>query len=156
MNFVTKTDFAAPYAARTNNPHNPIQYRRRRFKKGEIISGVIGESSANGKPSFMVHKGSVVVPLDLVKQVVTKEVTGKSNAEGEKENKPTTITEKSKTFLSSKSYTDALIVGGLLGFGGAYYAETKGWLPEATNKNKIIGAVVGAILSAYLVYRFKK
>lgn len=160
MDFVATKDFKSPYVVSTGMPHRPTQIKAKNFKKGEIISGELKDSK--GKPAFVLYKGVVVVPLSCVKQIITKDINaGVSNAEGEKETDSkvkVTIdkTKSSKTSKDNVKYFDAVIVGGIVGFAGVYLAEKKGWIPLPTQKNKIIGAVAGALLGAYLVFRFSK
>jgi len=162
MDFVATKDFKSPYVVSTGMPHRPTQIKAKVFKKGEIISGELKDSK--GKPAFVLYKGVVVVPLSCVKQIITKDInagTGISNAEGDSqsESKVKVTVDKTKSSKTSKDnvkYLDAVIVGGIVGFAGVYFAEKKGWIALPTQKNKIIGAVAGALLGAYLVFRFSK
>ena len=141
-------------------PHKPTQIKTKSFKKGEIIVGEM-KTDKFGKPAFVMHKGVMVVPLSCVKIVVTKDINPNvsSSADGGDisakpktvvVNKPTSDTEKKKKYL------DGMILGALAGFGAAYYAEKKGWIAVPEQKNKVIGAVIGALAGAYVVFRFTK
>jgi F0F1-type ATP synthase assembly protein I len=93
------------------------------------------------------------VPLDCVKQVVTKEVN-MSNALGPVRssivmNRPQTKTEE------KNMYIDAIILGAIAGFASVYYAEKKGMIETTSMNNKIIGAALGGAAFGYLTYRFK-
>lgn len=160
MDFVATQDFKSPYVVSTGMPHKPTQIKTKSFKKGEIIVGEL-KNDKYGKPAFVMHKGVMVVPLSCVKIVVTKDINPNvsSSADGGDisakpktvvVNKPTSDTEKKKKYL------DGMILGALAGFGAAYYAEKKGWIAVPEQKNKIIGAVVGALAGAYMVFRFTK
>ena len=46
-----------------------------------------------------------------------------------------------------------MIVGALVGFGGVFLAEKKGWISEPDNKYRYYGAIAGAALGYYFVYR---
>jgi hypothetical protein len=52
-------------------------------------------------------------------------------------------------------YLDSILIGGALGFGAMYLAETQGWLPEGTDvkKFRMYGALGGALIGAYIVFR---
>jgi uncharacterized membrane protein YeaQ/YmgE (transglycosylase-associated protein family) len=49
---------------------------------------------------------------------------------------------------------DAIIIGGIAGLGGIYLAGKQGWIAEIDKKHYLYGGLVGAVLGAYLVYRF--
>jgi hypothetical protein len=160
MDFVATQDFKSPYVVSTGMPHKPTQIKTKSFKKGEIIVGEM-KTDKFGKPAFVMHKGVMVVPLSCVKIVVTKDINPNvsSSADGGDisakpktvvVNKPTSDTEKKKKYL------DGMILGALAGFGAAYYAEKKGWIAVPEQKNKVIGAVIGALAGAYVVFRFTK
>ena len=53
-------------------------------------------------------------------------------------------------------YADGVIVGALLGFASVILAEKQGWIANVDKKTKITGAVIGAAVGCYFVYRFKK
>ena len=160
MDFVATMDFKSPYVVTTGVPHRPTQIKAKKFKKGEIICGELKESK--GKPAFVLHRGVIVVPLECVKKVIVKDVVVNeapkvSSAEGSGNGSGKINIEK-KSFLNDgkKKFFDAMIIGGVAGFGGVYFAEKKGWIAEPSKKNKLIGVVAGALLGAYLVYRFQK
>lgn len=155
MDFVATQDFKTPYVIATGQPHKPTQICLKRFKKGEIITGEI--KTAQGKPSYVLHKGVMMIPLSCVKQLITKDIV-LSNVEGEtKKDNPKVEVKVLKTAdQKNKSYIDGVIVGALAGFGGVILAEKQGWIATIEKKNRITGAVIGAIIGCYIVYRFKK
>ena len=161
MDFVATQNFKSPYVVSTGMPHKPTQIKTKAFKKGEIIVGEM-KTDKCGKPAFVMHKGVMVVPLSCVKIVVTKDINPNvtSNADGgDISAKPKTIVlSKSTTSVTDKKkkYLDGMILGALAGFGATYYAEKKGWIALPEQKHKIIGAVVGALAGAYVVFRFTK
>jgi hypothetical protein len=155
MDFVAVQDFVTPYVVSTGMPHKPTKICKKKFKKGEIITGEI--KTANGKPSFVLHKGVMVVPLTMVKQVITKDiVVSNFNDEAKKTNPKVEIKVQGTTEQKKKAYMDAIIIGALLGFGGTILAEKQGWITTMDKKNKLIGAAVGAVAGIYYIYRFKK
>jgi hypothetical protein len=161
MDFVATQDFKSPYVVSTGMPHKPTQIKTKSFKKGEIIIGEM-KTDKYGKPAFVMHKGVMVVPLSCVKIVVTKDINPNvtSNADGgDISAKPKTVVlSKSATSTTEKKkkYLDGMILGALAGFGATYYADKKGWISLPEQKHKIIGAVVGALAGAYVVFRFSK
>ena len=77
--FVVTKDFKTPFVQVTGMPHKPQALKFKTFRKGEIINGEL--KHVNNKPAFIMVGGQLVVPIEAVQRVVTKEVT--SNAEGE-------------------------------------------------------------------------
>jgi len=167
MDFVATQDFKSPYVISTGMPHKPTAIKTKTFKKGEIICGEMIKK--NGKPAFVMYKSTIVVPLSCVKQVLVKDINvnngqGSSGADGSSnssssssnDNKPKVIVDikSNGKSVDKRKYLDAIIVGGLVGFGVTFLAEKKGWIAVASQKNKIIGAVSGALAGAYLMYRF--
>lgn len=146
--YIVTQDFKSPVVRVTGVPHKPQEIRFKRFRKGEIIKGEL--KHANNEPAFILVGGACVVPLNVVKELVTKEIV--SNAEGTEEKPPIKITPKAGPRMK---YLDAVIVGSLLGVGGAYLAEKQGWIAMPDKKNKIYGALIGAAVGLYFVYRFK-
>jgi len=146
-------DFRSPYVVATGLPHKPQQIKFKRFRKGDVIKGEL--KHANNQPAFVLVSGALVVPVDMVKEVVTKEIS--SNVEGEKETKEETKTENKIVVkkTSNIKYVDALLIGAVVGVAGVYIAEKQNWLTSLDNKNKIYGGIAGAILGAYIVYRIK-
>jgi len=160
MNFVITKDFKSPYAVATGMPHKPTALKTAKFNKGQIIKGEL-KKDGMGKSAFVMFKNTIVVPLDCVKQVVTKEVDMSNVIGGIRAN---TLNNSNAIPLDKtptkdeqkKKYADAIIIGAILGFIGVYYAEKQGYIQAAEQKNRVIGAVAGGLAGAYLVYRFKK
>jgi hypothetical protein len=161
MNFVITKDFKSPYAVATGMPHKPTALKTAKFNKGQIIKGEL-KKDAVGKSAFVMFKNTIVVPLDCVKQVVTKEVnmsnvTGGNTKANTSNNLSIMPFDKTPTKDEQKKrYADAIIIGAILGFIGVYYAEKQGYIQAVEQKNRVIGAVAGGLAGAYLVYRFKK
>jgi hypothetical protein len=148
--YIITHDFKAPYVQITGIPHNPQAIKMKKFSKGDIIRGEL--KHANNKPAFILVNGVCVVPLDVVKELVTKEVVSGADGNSSKESKP-----KSKVISIPTNpkvrYADAIIIGAIIGAAGAYLAEKQGWISEPDKKNKLYGAGIGALAAAYIVYR---
>lgn len=157
MDFVANQDFSTPYVIATGQPHRPTQICKKKFKKGDIITGEI--KTANGKPSFVLHKGTMMIPLSCVKQIVVKDIVI-SNADGDDKVAKTNPKVEVKTITpqatKNKKYIDGIVIGAIAGFGGTILAEKQGWIKEINKKNRIYGAVIGAVIGCYVVYKMKK
>lgn len=149
--YIVTENFKSPVVQVTGMPHKPQQIRFKQFRKGEIIKGEL--KHANNKPAFILVGGSMVVPLSVVKELVTKEIVSDFDNTTKKESTPETkITLKDEPKMK---YIDGLVIGALLGVGGAYLAEKQGWIEVPDKKNKIYGAAIGAAIGLYAAYRFK-
>lgn len=162
MDFVATEDFVTPYVRSTGMPHKPLQICKKKFCKGEIITGEV--KTVKGRPAFVLHRGVMVIPFSVIKQVVTREISfgadgGKTDKKTEqaikKENPaskalppPSVIIKNKKTRIA-----DALILGGIAGFGLMLLAEKQGWVENPEKKNRLYAAGAGAALAAYYVYR---
>jgi hypothetical protein len=149
-------DVKSPYVVATGLPHNPQEVRLKLFRKGQIVKGEL--KHANNKPAFLLVNGVCVIGLDVVKEIVTKEIN--SNASGGTTTSATKVIDKTVGLSKDNSnpkvrYIDAMIVGALLGFGGVFIAEKQGWIGEPDKKYKLYGAVGGAIVGYYFMYRSK-
>jgi hypothetical protein len=153
--YILTNDYKAPYVTATGLPHNPSAIRFKQFKRGDIIKGEM--KHANNKPAFILVNGVCVVPLDIVKELVTKEVV--SHADGEGSIKDTVVKKvggSSKTNANPKvRYIDALLIGAIVGFAGVVLAEKQGWISEPDKKYRLYGAVGVGVLAMYVVYRSK-
>lgn len=157
MDFVATQDFETPYVRATGMPHKPTQICKKKFRKGEIITGEI--KTVKGKPAFVLHKGVMLIPLSVVKQVITKDIV--IGADGVKDNAAKTnpkVEVKAITPASEKNkkYIDGIVIGGLVGFAGTILAEKQGWIATVDKKNRLMGAAIGAALGCYLIWKSKK
>ncbi len=147
-------NFTAPYAVSTGNPRNPTTMREKRFKAGQIISGSL--QKVNGKPNFVLFNDVVVIPLSVVKAVVTKEIVSNVSGKGTPNTIPNGM-ETTRNFVIEKSpktrYMDAALAGAALGLIVVYLANKKGWIKIPNNMNYAYGSGIGAILGAYAIYR---
>ena len=48
-----------------------------------------------------------------------------------------------------------MIIGAILGVAGVFIAEKQGWIAEPDKKYKLYGAIGGAIVGYYFMYRKK-
>lgn len=146
-------EFKSPYVVASGNPRNPTETRYKRFKKGELISGELKHN--NNKPAFVLYNGVVVVPLSVIRAVVTKEIL--SSASGEEVNKIPNGQETTKNFIINKNpktrYMDAAIAGAIFGLVAVFVANKKGWIKVPMNINYGYGVGAGALLAVYLIYR---
>jgi hypothetical protein len=147
--YIVTQSFKTPLVRVTGMAHKPQEIRFKQFRKGDIVKGEL--KHANNKPAFVLVGSQLVVPLNAVKELVTKEIV--SSADGE--SKPQEKVKITPNKDPKMKYLDAVILGGLAGFGGVYLAEKQGWIPNVDKKNRIYGALVGAAAGLYLVYRFK-
>ena len=148
--YVLIQDYRAPYVVATGHPRNPQSVMFKSFKRGDIIKGELKHS--NNQPAFVLVAGTLVVPLSVIKEVTTKEIS--SGASGESTNTEAT-TEVKKVPNKKLRYVDAVVIGGVIGFGAMILAEKQGWLPEGSdmNKMKLYGVIGGIAAGAYLVFR---
>lgn len=146
--YIVIADIKTPYVQGTGVPHRPQQVRFKLIRKGEIIKGEL--KHANNKPAFVLVNGTLVVPLSAVKELVTKDITSNADGTPTDDKKPMKLPSVNKV-----KYIDALVVGALLGVGGAYLSEKQGWLGEPDKKNKLYGALIGGAVALYGLYRYK-
>ena len=101
--------------------------------------------------------GVCVVPLNVIKELITKDVISNIDGEGSIKNKVVeNIGGSSKANSNPKvRYIDSAIIGAIVGFAGVILAEKQGWLIEVNTKYRLYGAVGGALLLTYVVYRSK-
>lgn len=154
MDFVANIDFDAPYVRITGQPHRPQVICKKHFRKGEIITGEI--KTVKGRPSLILHKGVIPIPVSFVKQVITKNIEMTSNADAikvAKDNPKVEVRVPSIVAQKKKKAMDGAIIGAIIGVVAVVLAEKKGWMNAEEKKNKLYGALVGAFLGGYYVYR---
>lgn len=151
--YILTQPYKAPYVVATGIPSNPQRIMMKSFRSGEMVKGEL--KHANNKPAFVLVGGTLVLPLSVLKEVTTKEiiseVSGSSTETSETTEQPTDSVKKVPT--KKLRYIDAILIGGVLGFGAVYLAEKQGWITSPDNKNKMYGVIGGAVLGAYLVFR---
>lgn len=155
MDFVATTDFVTPYVIATGMPHKPTKICKKQFRKGDIITGEI--KTANGKPSFVLHRGVMVIPFSCVKQVITKDiqVSNFDNKVIADKNPKVEVKVPSTPKNKKRQMLDMVLLGAIVGFGGTILAEKQGWLNAEDKKNRLYGAMIGAFLGGYYIYRQK-
>jgi len=153
--YIMTSDVKAPYVTATGLAHNPSAIRLKRYRRGQIVKGEL--KHANNKPAFLLVDGVCVVPVASVKELVTKEiVAGVDASSTTKETIEKTIGLTKNNTNPKVRYVDAMIIGSVLGFGIAYLLEKQGYIESTEGRNyKLYGALGGAVLAGYLVYRRK-
>ncbi len=145
-------DFKTPYVVSTPDPRRPTEIKYKYFKKGELVAGEL--KHANNKPAFVLFNGVCVIPLSVIKAVVTKEIV--SSATGPNDTTPLGM-ESTKKLVKIENpktrYIDAMLVGALIGAGGVYLANKKAWIAVPDKMHYAYGAGAGALLAAYFIYR---
>lgn len=155
--YIMTTDFKSPYVTATGLPHNPQAIRFRQFKRGEIINGEM--KHANNKPAFVLVQGVLVIPLQVIKELVTKAVVSHTDGEGKAPKKDIksviqkAVTSSKKNTNPKVRYGDALLIGAVIGFAGIIIAEKQGWISEPDNRYRLYGAIGVGLVGMYLVYR---
>lgn len=154
--YIITHDVKSPYIVATGLPHNPQEVRLKLFRKGQVVKGEL--KHANNKPAFLLVNGVCVIGLDVVKELVTKEIN--SNASGGTTTSAAKVIDKTVGLSKDNSnpkvrYIDAMIVGALLGVGAVFLADKQGWIKEPDKKHKLYGAIGGAIVGYYFMYRKK-
>lgn len=152
--YILTQDHKAPYVVATGLPHKPQKVGFKKYAKGDIIKGEL--KHANGKPAFVLVSGVCVVPLGVIKELVTKNVVSHedsqvSSADGINQAESTKPQTKK---LPKIKYVDAMLIGGLVGFIGVHVAQKQNWIQNTDNKVKLYGTLAGVALGAYFVYRF--
>lgn len=147
--YVLIQDFKAPYVVATGMAHNPSKIMLKKYIKGQIVEGQIIISK--GQPSILLVAGIIPIPVSVLKEVVTKEIV-QSNASGDgKGVTPNKVIIKK----TNTRYLDAGIIGAILGAGAIYLAEKQNIIATSDKKYKLYGALAGAVLGMYIVYRKK-
>ena len=150
--YILRQDFSSPDVISTPSSYRSAQVNYKRFKKGEIINGEL--KHANNKPSFVLVQGRLVIPISVLREVVTKEISVAANGELTE----TKIEDKKPAIVVTKGKLkgiDAMIIGAVVGVIGVVVAEKQGWITMPNKKNKLWGALGGAAAGLYLSQRFR-
>lgn len=150
--YIVTKDIKTPYVINTNLPHKPQVVKYRLFKAGQQISGTL--QMEGGKPSYVLVANRLVIPLSAVRELVTKDVVT-SNADGAGSKSKEKVEQFVKTGNPKTKYADAALIGAILGIGAVWFSEKRGWIVPPDKKNKLYGAVIGAGLLMYVVYRIR-
>ena len=151
--YILTRDINSPVVASGGTAHKQTQMRMRRFRKGQLIQGEL--KHANNQPAFILVGRMCVIPIDAVKEIQGKDVTSKFAGGDDVIKKTATQPAPLPTNNPKVKYMDALLIGGLVGFIAIHFAEKKGYITSEDSKNKLYGAIGGAILGSYLVYRME-
>jgi len=151
--YVLIQDFKAPYVIATGMAHKPSKIMVKKYTKGEIINGEL--KNANGRPSFVLVSGVIPVPVTMLHEVITKEIVSDASGQKRISANPNATSNVVTVKKQNTRFLDAAIVGAILGFGLIYLAEKKGWIKVEEKKNKMYGAIGGAVLAMYIIYRKK-
>jgi len=155
--YILTKDFKSPYVTATGLPHNPSAIKFKQFRRGEVVNGEM--KHANNRPAFVLVNGVLVVPLEVVKELITKDVVSHADGKGSvKEKAPPKLTlDKGKKGNNNPKvkYADSALLGAAIGFGAVFLAEKQGYIAEPDNKFRLYGAAGGALLAMYMVYRKK-
>jgi len=151
--YVLIQDFKAPYVIATGMAHKPSKIMIKKYTKGEIINGEL--KNANGRPSFVLVSGVIPVPVTMLHEVITKEIVSDASGQKRISANPNATSNVVTVKKQNTRFLDAAIVGAILGFGLIYLAEKKGWIKVEEKKNKMYGAIGGAVLAMYIIYRKK-
>lgn len=154
--FIVIKPFKSPYVTNTGaHPKLQNEVKYMQFKRGAIIDGVV-KYDTKGNPDFILYKGVIVVPINVVKKLETKEII--SNAEGDKSSQDKPKSKIIKESNSKVNYIDNAIIGGVIGALLVVFAEKRGWIVEPVESKiphqyKLIGVGLGALAGAYYTYR---
>lgn len=158
--YILDKDFSAPYVVATGLPHDPQKIKIKKFKRGQIVKGEM--KHANNQPAFILVNGVLVLPIGVVKELVTKAIVDNDlppvPVETETQNASEVLLTKKKTEVPKNPkvrYIDTMVIGGLIGLGGVYIAGRQGWIAEMDKKYYLYAFGLGAIAGAYFVYRTK-
>lgn len=160
--YVLTQDFATPYVVATGMAHNPQQIKVKKFRKGDIVKGEL--KHANNQPAFVLVQGTLVVPLEVIKELVTKAIIDNDTPPidveiVEKDTEDIVVKDKKSITMPLKSsdpkvnYIDSMIIGGLVGLGGMYLVKRQNWIEEFDKKYYLYASIVGALAGAYIIYR---
>jgi len=148
--YIFTHDCKAPYVEITGKPHMPQEVKFLKFRRGDQVRGEIKHS--NNKPAFILGPKNAIIPLDVVKELVTKAVVGDtpslaaSSFDGPTQPKSVPTNPKVR-------YIDAMLLGAVVGLVAVVVAEKQGWISEPDSKYKWYGAGLGAVAAGYIVYR---
>lgn len=150
--YILTRDVNCPVVSTGGTAHKQTQMRMRRFRKGQLVQGELKHS--NNQPAFILVGRMCVIPIDAVKEIQGKDVVSKfEGADMDQQKKTPSQPAPLKSANPKVKYMDALLIGGLVGFIAVHFAEKKGYITSEDNKYKMYGAIGGAVLGAYLVYR---
>jgi hypothetical protein len=153
--YIFTHDCKAPYVEITGKPHQPQEIKFLKFRRGDQVKGEL--KHANNKPAFILGPKNAIIPLDCVKELITKAVVGADSQTVSSFNGNSSDPSEPKKVLVPTNpkvrYMDAMLLGAAVGLVGVVIAEKQGWISEPDSKYKWYGAAAGAAAAAYIVYR---
>lgn len=149
--YIFTHDCKAPYVEITGKPHNPQEVKFLKFRRGDQVRGEIKHS--NNKPAFILGPKNAIIPLDVVKELVTKAVVGDTSQLASSSFDASTQAKKTVPSNPKVRYIDAMLLGAVVGIVAVIVAEKQGWIAEPDSKYKWYGAGLGAVAAGYIVYR---
>lgn len=148
--YIITKDVKSPVVVSSNVAHKPAQVRFKTFRRGQIVQGELKHS--DNRPAFVLVGRMCVIPIDCIKELQGKEIT--SNFSDQDSQTQQAAQKKTIQVENPKiKYMDALLIGGVVGYAAVHVAIEKGYIQTEDPKAKIYGALGGAVLGMYLVYR---
>ena len=148
--YIITKDVKSPVVVSSQVAHKPAQVRFKTFRRGQIVQGELKHS--DNRPAFVLVGRMCVIPIDCVKELQGKDIT--SNFSDQDPQSQQTSQKKTIQVENPKiKYMDALLIGGVVGYAAVHFAIQKGYIQSEDPKAKIYGALGGAVLGMYLVYR---
>jgi hypothetical protein len=150
--YILTKDVKSPVVTNSQTAHKPAQIRFKHFRRGQIVQGELKHSG--NQPSFVLVGRMCVIPIDCVKELQGKDI--QANFTGADMDEKTKQAKVVQVANPKVKYLDALIIGGLVGFLGVHLGEKHGYITpneENDKKYRMYGALGGALIGVYLVYR---
>lgn len=148
--YILTKDVKCPVVATSGAAHKQPQIRTKTFRRGQVVQGELKHS--DNKPAFVLVGRMCVIPIDCVKELQGKDIQSNYTGADMDEQTPPKK-ELIKPENPKVKYMDALLIGGLVGYLSVHLAEKKGYITSEDPKIKLYGALGGALLGAYAVYR---
>lgn len=149
--YIFTHDCKAPYVEVTGIPHKPQDIKFLKFRRGDQVRGEM--KHANNKPAFILGPKNAIIPIDVVKELVTKAVVGETQKMAASSFDASTQAKKTVPSNPKVRYIDAMLLGAVVGLVAIVVAEKQGWIAEPDSKYKWYGAGLGAAAASYIVYR---
>jgi hypothetical protein len=149
--YIFTHDCKAPYVEITGKPHMPQEIKFLKFRRGDQVRGELKHS--NNKPAFILGPKNAIIPMDCVKELVTKAVVGDTPSMAASSFDASTQAKKAVPTNPKVRYIDAMLLGAVVGLVAVVVAEKQGWIAEPDTKYKWYGAGLGAVAAGYIVYR---
>ena len=149
--YIFTHDCKAPYVEVTGIPHKPQDIKFLKFRRGDQVRGEM--KHANNKPAFILGPKNAIIPIDVVKELVTKAVVGDTQTMAASSFDASTQAKKTVPSNPKVRYIDAMLLGAVVGLVAVIVAEKQGWIAEPDSKYKWYGAGLGAVAAGYIVYR---